>query len=122
MMNARLSEDYGKDYIINLIKGINNSKTFLFLWNNKYSESVNCMKEFNWAISRETEKKLKIMAIELEKIERTKNENEAILFHIGHTTFIPKFYKFENRKLSEIQEEDFNKLIESIKKHLNKSN
>ena len=113
-----MSEEYGEVYINNLIKGIKTSKIFLFLWNNKYSESVNCLKEFKWAVSREEKKKLKIMAIELEKIDLNKKENENIQFHLGHTTFNPKIYKFENRKLSEIPEEDFNKLIESIKKRL----
>ena len=101
-----LPSEYGQDYKRNLIKGINKSKVFLFIWNKGYSESDNCMKELNWALSRG----IKIMALELEKI-----NDELILFDLMNK-FNPKIYKFENDKLSEMPEKDFNNLIESIKK------
>ena len=101
--------EYGQDYKRNLIKGINNSKNFLFIWNKGYSKSDNCMKEYSWAVSR-GEKNIKIMALELEKI-----DDDLILFDLMNK-FNQKIYKFKNAKLSEIPEGDFNNLIESIKK------
>ncbi len=102
--------EYGQDYKRNLIKGINNSKVFLFIWNKGYSESYNCMKELSWAISREEKEKIKIMALELEKI-----DDELIQFDLMNK-FNPKIYKFENVQLSQIPEKDFFNLTESIKK------
>ena len=111
----RLHEVYGQNYTIKLIDGIENSNIFIFLWNNKYCESEICMKEFRWAVSKNEKKKIKIMSIELEKIDLKKCENKLIQFHLGPTTFNPKIYKFENCKISEILEQDFNNLVESIK-------
>jgi hypothetical protein len=107
-----LPREYGQDYKRNLIKGINNSKVFLFIWNKGYSESDNCMKEFNWAVSR-GEKKIKMMALELEKI-----DDELIQFDLMNK-FNPKIYKFQNVEISQIPEEDFLNLTESIKKLIN---
>jgi hypothetical protein len=98
--------EYGQDYTINLMKGIENSKVFLFIWNKGYSESENCMKEFCWAVKE----KIKIMALELEKI-----DDKIILFHLMNT-FNFKFYKHINIELSKIPDEDFSNLTESIKK------
>jgi hypothetical protein len=103
---------YGQDYQGNLIKGIENSKVFLFIWNKGYSGSDNCMKEFNWAVSR-GEKKIKIVALELEKI-----DDKIILFNLRNK-FNPKIYKFQNAEISQIPEENFFNLTQSIKKLIN---
>jgi hypothetical protein len=70
------------------------------------------MKEFNWAVSR-GEKKIKIVALELEKI-----DDKIILFNLRNK-FNPKIYKFQNAEISQIPEENFFNLTQSIKKLIN---
>jgi hypothetical protein len=73
-----------------MINGINDSKVFLFIWNKGYSESENCMREFSWVVSK-GEGKIKIMALELEKI-----DDVLILFNLRKgINLIRKFTNME---------------------------
>ena len=101
----------GEDYKEELIKGINSSKLFLFIWNKNYSKSDNCRKEFKWAVS----KKKKIICIELE---RNSNENDPILFDLIDQFALKLYHGKENCKLSEITEKEFKHLVESLKNQL----
>ena len=106
-----LPNEMGEDYKKELIKGINNSRIFLFIWNRNYSESDSCMKEFKWAVS----KKKKIVCIELEK---NSNENDPILFDLMDKFIFKVYHIKKDCKLSEIPEYNFRNLVESIKNQL----
>jgi hypothetical protein len=97
-----LPREYGQDYKRNLIKGINNSKVFLFIWNKGYSESENCMREFSWVVSK-GEGKIKIMALELEKI-----DDVLILFNLRKgINLIRKFTNMELLNFHRFQKKIF---------------
>ena len=100
-----LPNSVGEDYKKEILEGINSSRIFLFIWNQNYSKSDNCIKEFKWAVS----KKKKIICIELEKL-----NCDLIQFDLKDD-FTLKLYH-SNSTLSKIPEIEFKQLIESIKK------
>ena len=107
-----LPKTIGQDYKLKLVEGIKSSKIFLCISNKGYIKSPNCTKEFNYAVSN----KKPLIIIELEKI-----ENELMLFDLGNN-FTHKVYKIKKDcRLSDIPEEHFIILIESIQ-HLLKKN
>ena len=96
----------GEDYVDKIIEGIRRSKIFLFFWNKKYNKTNNnnCMKEFICAINNSKH----VIGIELEQL-----DNDTIKFHL-QTNFTLKLYHAKNCKLSDIPQEKFNELVQSI--------
>ena len=102
-----LPNQIGKDYVGEIIEGIQRSKIFLFVWNKKYSEKNdnNCMKEFDYAFYT----KKQVICIELEKLDK-----EIIKFHLQNKYTLKLYHVKKDCKLSEIPDEKFVELVQSI--------
>ena len=104
-----LPNQMGQDYMKTIIKAINTSKFFFLIWNKGYSKSENCKKEFNWTVKQKKD----IVVIELDKID----DNE-IIFNLAKHISLQLFQIKRNCKLSEIPEESFRYIVDSIKEVL----